>query len=45
LVSGCIEFDQVPPVGTNFWWGGLIQEFVQIANNDIDRISVPVGAP
>jgi|WetSurMetagenome_2_1015567.scaffolds.fasta_scaffold41691_2 hypothetical protein len=45
LVSGCIEFDQVPPVGTNFWWGGLIQEFVQVANNDIDRISVPVGAP
>ena len=43
LVSGCIEFDQVPPVGTNFWWGGLIQEFVQVANNDIDRISVPVG--
>jgi hypothetical protein len=45
LVSGCIEFDQVPPVGTNFWWGGLIHEFVQVANNDIDRISVPVGAP
>jgi len=44
-VGGCIEFDQVPPVGTNFWWGGLIHEFVEIANNDIDRISVPVGAP
>lgn len=44
-VSGCIEFDQKPPVGTNFWWGGLIHEFVQVANNDIDRISVVVGAP
>ena len=44
-VSGCIEFDQVPPVGTQFWWGGLIHEFVEVANNDIDRISVPVGAP
>lgn len=44
-VHGCIEFDQKPPVGTNFWWGGLIHEFVQVANNDIDRISVVVGAP
>lgn len=45
LVSGCIEFDQKPPVGTNFWWGGLIHEFVEVANNDIDRISLSVGAP
>jgi hypothetical protein len=45
LISGCILFDQVPPVGTNFWWGGLIHEFVEVANNDIDRISVAVGAP
>jgi hypothetical protein len=44
-VSGCIEFDQKPPVGTNFWWGGLIHEFVEVANNYIDRISVTVGAP
>ncbi len=44
-VSGCIEFDQKPPVGTNFWWGGLIHEFVSVANNYIDRISVVVGAP
>ncbi len=45
LVHGCIQFDQVPPVGTNFWWGGLIHEYVAVANNYIDRISVPVGAP
>ncbi len=45
LVSGCIEFDQQPPVGTNFWWGGLIHEFVAVVNNYIDRISVSVGAP
>lgn len=44
-VDGCIEFDQPPPVGTNFWWGGLIHEFVGVANNYIDRISVSVGAP
>jgi hypothetical protein len=45
LVYGCIEFDQPPPVGTNFWWGGLIHEFVAVANNYVDRISVVVGAP
>lgn len=44
-VSGCIEFDQAPPVGTNYWWGGLIHEFVSVANNYVDRISVNVGAP
>ncbi|MBK8045806.1 MAG: hypothetical protein IPK16_00910 [Anaerolineales bacterium] len=44
-VSGCIVIDEKPPVGTNFWWGGLIHEFVNVANNYIDRISVPVGAP
>ena len=45
LVSGCIEFDRKPPVGTNFWGGGLIHEFVAVVNADIDRISVTVGAP
>jgi hypothetical protein len=44
-VSGCIRFDASPPVGTNFWWGGLIHEFVAVANNDVDRISVSVGTP
>jgi hypothetical protein len=44
-VSGCIEFDATPPVGTQFWWGGLIHEFVQVANNYVDRITVNVGAP
>ena len=44
-VSGCIEFDAVPPVNTQFWKGGLIQEQVAIANDDVDRISVNVGAP
>lgn len=44
-VSGCIEFDQKPPVGTTFWWGGLIHEFVEVANNSVDQISVVVGAP
>ena len=44
-VDGCIEVDQKPPVGTQFWWGGLIHEFVEVANNYIDRISVSVGAP
>lgn len=44
-VSGCIVMDERPPVGTNFWWGGLIHEFVGVANNYIDRISVDVGMP
>lgn len=44
-VSGCIVMDQKPPVGTNFWWGGLIHEFVAVTNNYIDRITVQVGAP
>jgi hypothetical protein len=45
LVHGCIQFDEKPPVGTNFWWGGLIHEFVAVVNNDIDRISISVGVP
>jgi len=44
-VSGCITINEKPPVGTNFWWGGLIHEFVGVANNYIDRITVDVGAP
>jgi hypothetical protein len=44
-VSGCILMDQVPPVGTRFWWGGLIHQDVEVANNNIDRISVQVGVP
>ena len=44
-VNGCIEFDEEPPTGTNFWWGGLIHEFVDVPNNYVDRISVVVGAP
>jgi hypothetical protein len=45
LAYGCIEFDEAPPVGTNFWWGGLIHEFVDVPNNYVDRISVTVGQP
>jgi len=44
-VNGCIEMDAIPPVGTQFWWGGLIHEFVEVANDSVDRISVNVGAP
>jgi len=44
-VNGCIVMDQEPPVGTTFWHGGLIHEFVEIANNNIDRITVNVGVP
>jgi hypothetical protein len=44
-VQGCIEMDAVPPVGTQFWWGGLIHEFVEVANDSVDRISVNVGVP
>lgn len=44
-VSGCITLDEAPPVGTLFWWGGLIHEFVGVANNYVDRITVQVGVP
>jgi len=44
-VSGCIVIDEEPPVGTNFWWGGLIHEFVGVPNNYVDRITVNVGVP
>lgn len=44
-VSGCIIVDQAPPTGTTFWWGGLIHEFVGVANNYVDRITIQVGAP
>jgi hypothetical protein len=45
LVSGCIIIDEEPPVGTTVWWGGLIHEFVEVANNNVDRITVNVGTP
>lgn len=44
-VNGCIELNEEPPTGTNYWWGGLIHEFVDVPNNYVDRISVVVGAP
>jgi hypothetical protein len=44
-VSGCIVIDEKPPIGTTFWWGGLIHQNVEVANNNIDRISVQVGVP
>jgi hypothetical protein len=45
LVHGCIEMDEKPPVGTNYWWGGLIHEFVAVTNNYVDQITVSVGVP
>jgi hypothetical protein len=45
LVSGCIRFDEKPPVGTQFWWGGLIHEQVAVENDQVERITVDVGAP
>ena len=44
-VFGCIEFDQKPPSGTQFWWGGLIHEFVEVVNDQVNRIQVNVGVP
>lgn len=41
-VSGCIVMDEMPPVGTRLWWGGLIHQAVEVANNNIDRITVEV---
>ena len=44
-VSGCILIDEQPPIGTTVWWGGLIHQSVGVANNEVDRITVQVGAP
>ncbi len=44
-VSGCIVLDEKLPVGTRFWWGGLIHQGVEVANNNIDRITVELGTP
>lgn len=44
-VSGCIVLDEKLPVGTRFWWGGLIHQGVEVANNNIDRITVELGVP
>lgn len=44
-VSGCIQVDQEPPLGTRFWEGGLIHQGVAVVNNAVDRISVEVGIP
>ncbi|MFZ4849792.1 MAG: hypothetical protein ACOYL7_11745 [Caldilinea sp.] len=44
-VSGCIVLDEKLPVGTRFWWGGLIHQGVSVANNNIDRITVELGIP
>lgn len=45
VVSGCIVIDEEPPTGTTVWWGGLIHQAVEVANNDVDRITVQVGVP
>lgn len=44
-VSGCILFDEAPPLDSSIWWGGLIHEYVAVVNNNIDRITVQVEAP
>jgi hypothetical protein len=44
-VSGCIQVDEQPPLGTRFWEGGLIHQGVAVVNNAVDRISVEVGVP
>ncbi|MBX3011097.1 MAG: hypothetical protein KF832_06295 [Caldilineaceae bacterium] len=44
-VSGCILFDEAPPLDSSIWWGGLIHEYVAVVNNHIDRITVQVEAP
>lgn len=42
---GCIEFDAVPPLVSDTWWGGLIHRDVGVPNNYVDRITVNVGVP
>jgi hypothetical protein len=42
-VSGCILFDELPPVNTHLFWGGLIQEYVQVASDSLETITVEVS--
>jgi hypothetical protein len=44
-VSGCIQFDQMPAVNTHLFWGGLIQEYVQVASDGLETITVEVSPP
>lgn len=44
-VSGCITVNEEPPIGTTAWYGGLIHQSVEVANNNIDGITVNVGVP
>lgn len=44
-VSGCIQIDQPPALGTRFWEGGLIHQGVAVVNTAVDRITVEVGVP
>ena len=44
-VSGCIVLDSKLPIGTRFWWGGLIHQGVAVVNNNIDQINVQLGVP
>jgi hypothetical protein len=45
LVHGCIEYDEVPPLESDLWWGALIHQDVAVVNNYVDRITVRVGVP
>jgi hypothetical protein len=45
LVQGCVEFDEVPPLEADLWWGALIHQDVAVVNNYVDRITVRVGVP
>jgi hypothetical protein len=44
-VSGCIQLEEKLPTGTRYWWGGLIQQGVEVVNNNIDQITVQLGTP
>jgi len=42
-LSGCIQFDRLPAVNTHIFWGGLIQEYVQVASDSLETITVEVS--
>ena len=43
--GGCIILNEEPLERTDFWWGALIHQSVEVVNNNVDRITIRVGVP
>ncbi len=43
--GGCIIVDEEPLREGTIWWGALIHQYVEVVNNNVDRITIRVGVP